>query len=82
MIRFIIVYYCLSNICVAFKPQLCKVLIINECYILHRQVKFQTNTMQFRNSIILYYETLCAKSIEQRTRSILRFNVLYLAVTI
>ena len=79
---FIIVCCCLSNICVAFKPQLCNILIINDFYILFRQVKFQTNTMQFRNSIILYYETICAKSIEQRTRSIWGFNVLYLAVTI
>ena len=36
----IIVYYCLSNIWTVFEPQLCKVLIINDFNILHRQVKY------------------------------------------
>ena len=39
----IIVYHCLSNIWAVFEPQLCKVLIINNFNILHRQVKLHTN---------------------------------------
>ena len=33
------VYHCLSNIWALFEPQLRKTLIINNFYILHRQVK-------------------------------------------
>ena len=39
----IIVYHCLSNIWAVFEPQIRKVLIINNFYILHRQVKLPTN---------------------------------------
>ena len=35
----IIVYHCLSNIWALFEPQLCKLLIINNFNILHRQVE-------------------------------------------
>lgn len=35
----IIVYHCLSNIWAVFEPQLCKILIINNFNILHRQVE-------------------------------------------
>ena len=39
----IIVYPCLSNIWAVFEPQICKALIINNFYFLHRQVKLHTN---------------------------------------
>ena len=39
----VIVYHCLSNIWALFEPQLCKVLIINNFNILHRQVNLHTN---------------------------------------
>ena len=39
----IIVYYCLSNIWAVFEPQTRKAIIINNFYILHRQVNLHTN---------------------------------------